>query len=283
MNDTLILEGINKENIESAEIETDEKVKFCLNCGTPINDKYCPHCGQSTGVPSKLKMKNFGKGVLMSFARLTPGFFATAKGLILHPWTVIRDHIHGRHVRYSPPITMVIQVFLYATILYTLIDSLFGTSLVEQYNFNEGIFNLEQRENINPLLIMLDQSVVVQALIFSFPICFIVYLAYYRHGARKYNFAEYLSAYVYMYAALIIYDIIFGLLYLITNTDVVGESLTFTLILVFSTMTLIKAFPQNKWWKHVMLLSWTAFLFLIAILIFSIIIALCFVLVRKFN
>lgn len=283
MDNTLLVEEINKQNIEVAEIEIEEKVKFCLNCGTEINDKFCPHCGQSTAVPSKLKMKNFGKGVIMSFARLTPGFFATAKGLIMHPWTVIRDHIHGRHVRYSPPITMVIQVFLYATILYTLIDSLFGTSLVEQYNFNEGMFNLEERENINPLLIMLDQSVVVQALIFAFPICFIVYLAYYRHGARKYNFAEYLSAYVYMYAALIIYDIIFGLLYLIMNDDVVSESLTFSLIFIFSVVTLIKAFPQNKWWKHVMLLSWTAFLFLISIVIFSIIIAYCFVLVRNFN
>ena len=210
----------------------------------------------------------------MSFGRLTPGFFATAKGLVLHPWVVIRDHIHGRHVRYSPPVTMVIQVFLYATILYALLDAIFGTSLMEQYNFNEGLFNLEKRENINPLLVMLDQSVVVQALIFAFPISFIIYIAYYRHGSRKFNFAEYLSAYVYMYAALIIYDIIIGILNVIPGLDALCEILTGVIIGVFSIIILVKAFPQDKWWKHVLLLGWTGFLLVIFILILAIILSL---------
>ena len=249
-------------------VKTDN-VAICLNCGTECHDKFCPHCGQSTGVPSKLKMKNFGKGLVMSFGRLTPGFFATAKGLLFHPWTVIRDHIHGRHVRYSPPVTMVIQVFLYATILYTLIDAIFGTSLMEKYNFNEGMFNLSRHENMNPILIMLDQSVVLQALFFAFPICFIVYVGYIKHGARKFNFAEYLSAYLYMYAALIIYDVIIGLLYVIPGVDDDIEMLTGVVIGIFSIIVLIKAFPQYKWWKHVGLMSWTAFLFIMLIVLLS--------------
>ena len=243
-----------------------KEITVCLNCGMECDDKFCPHCGQSTSVPAKLKMKNFGKSVIMSFGRLTPGFFNTAKGLLFHPWSVIRDHLHGRHVRYSPPVTMVIQVFLYATILYAIIDAVFGTALLTEYNFNRGILNLENKENTGPLLIMLDQSIVIQALLYSVPICLIIYLAYFRHGARKFNIAEYLAAYVYMYAALLMYDVILGLVKLIPGASRVSEILLVLVITIFSVIILIKAFPQDKWWKHVLLLSWTFFLFIAFIL-----------------
>lgn len=246
----------------------------CLNCGTECDDNFCPHCGQSTAVPPRLRMKNFWKGVFMSFGRLTPGFLTTAKGLLVQPWTVIRDHIHGKHIRYSPPVTMLIQVFLYATILYTLIDAVFGTSLIEEHNFNSGLFELEEKGEVNPILIMLDQSVVIQALLLAAPFSFIVYIAYIRHGSRKYNFAEYMAAYLYMYATLIMYDILFGLLDVIPGMEPVTEVLTILVLVVFTVITLVKAFPQDKWWKQVLLLLYIPFLFSLTILITSIIIVL---------
>lgn len=261
----------------------DDSTVYCLNCGTECNDKFCPHCGQSVAVPSKLKMKNFGKSVLMSFGRLTPGFFITAKGLLLHPWTVIQDHIHGKHVKYSPPVTMVIQVFLYSTILYTCIDAIFGTKLMEIYNFNSGIFNLYLNEDINPLLVMLDQSIVIESIFFAIPFCFIVYIAYYRHGSRRFNFAEYLVAFVYMFAAITMYDVIFNLLYLIPGIKFEVSVITLLVISVFSVIMLIKAFPQDKWWKHVLLLMWFGFLSFIAVMLIAMLAALVIVIASYFN
>lgn len=240
---------------------------ICLNCGTECKGRFCHHCGQSTSVPSKLKMKNFGKSVLMSFGRLTPGFFTTAKGLLLQPWKVIRDHIHGRQVKYSPPVTMLIQVILYASILYALIDAIFGTSLMELYNFNSGIFNLREQENVKPLLLMMDQSIVIQTILYSIPICFIVYLAYFRHGARKYNFAEYMVGFVYMFSTLTMYDVIFSLLNLIPGVEFDTSVFTFFVLLVFSIVLLVKAFPQDKWWKQPLLILWTAVLFIFFIIL----------------
>lgn len=229
--------------------QEEEVVKRCLNCGTEVYDKFCPHCGQSTATPSKLKMKNFGKGVIMSFGRLTPGFLNTAKGLLLHPWTVIRDHIHGRHVPYSPPITMLIQIFLYATIIFAGMDTFLGTEL----NTGESLFGYK---GDNALIKMIDQSVVVTTLLFGIPMCFGVYLAYYRHGAKKYNFAEYLAAFVYLFAAINLWDILFSIINEISGIDFDMTLFTFVVITFFSIAVLLKAFPQKSWWKSVALLVW---------------------------
>lgn len=254
-------------------VMVDQPRAYCLNCGSETTGKFCSNCGQSTSTPPKLMMKNFGKSVMMSFGRLTPGFFNTAKGLLFQPWEVIRNHIHGRQIRYSPPITMVIQVLLYANIIYTFIDVTFGTKLLEYYDFNEGMFGLHKRENVNPLLIMLDQSIVVQALILGIPTCFIIYLAYIRHGSRKYNFAEYLVAFVYMFAAINMYDFILNLIYVIPGIEFDISTITGYIAIVFSIIILIKAFPQRHWWQHILLIFWACFLLMLFVFIISIIIA----------
>lgn len=246
--DTLFLEGNNSFEVKE-EISSDSPVKYCLNCGTEVNDKFCPHCGQSTATPSKLKMKNFGKSLIMSFGRLTPGFLNTAKGLMFQPWNVIRDHIHGRHIPYSPPITMIIQIFLYATLLYAGIDAIFGTEL----NSEESLFGYKGE---NAIIRMIDQSVVLATLFLGIPICFGVYIAYYRHGAKKYNFAEYLAAFVYLFAAINLWDIGFSILSIIPGIDFEIENLTLLVALSFSIVVLLKAFPQKNWWKSLALLLW---------------------------
>ena len=242
--------------------QEEEKVKYCLNCGTVVNDNFCPHCGQSTSTPPKLKMKNFGKGVLMSFGRLTPGFLNTAKGLMIHPWTVIRDHIHGRHIPYSPPITMLIQIFLYVTIIFTGIDAIFGTELHE----DDSLFGYK---GDNGVLKMIDSSIVFATLLIGIPVCFGVYLAYYRHGARKFNFAEYLAGFVYLFAAISLWDSVFMLLSLIPNFDFDTSSLTFVIVFFFSIVTLLKAFPQKRWWKSTVLLLWCGFVLLFSLMVIA--------------
>ena len=258
-----LIKGKKSDMTEAAEIKNDSII--CLNCGTECHAKYCPNCGQPTSVPSKLKMKNFGKGVVMSFGRLTPGFFTTAKGLMFRPWEVIRDHIHGKHIRYSPPITMLIQIYLYATIIYSLVDSFFGTALLTNFDFEATVIGYE---GDNPLLKLIDGSVVLETLLWGIPICFCIYLGFYRHGARKYNFAEYLAAFFYMFAAISIYDFIFSLFLIILDQSEFSDYLTWMVCIFFSTIVLIKAFPQDKWWKYPLLFLWTALISVVAINIF---------------
>ena len=261
--DTLVLEKNNIEEIDVSSSYSEDSVKYCLNCGTEVSDNFCPHCGQSAATPSKLKMKNFGKGVLMSFGRLTPGFLNTAKGLMIHPWTVIRDHIHGKHIPYSPPITMLIQIFLYATIIFTGIDAILGTDLHQE----EDWFGYT---GDNLVLKMINNSIVFATLFIGIPMCFGVYLAYYRHGAKKYNFAEYLAAFVYLFAAINLWDSLFELVNLIPGIGFDATLLTFGIILYFSVVILLKAFPQKSWWKTIALLLWCGFVLMFGIIIVGI-------------
>lgn len=252
-----ITEDILESGIEDTAEEMDlskiaETPKRCLNCGTEINDRFCPHCGQSAATPSKLKMKNFGKSVVMSFGRLTPGFFHTAKLLMFKPWVVIRDHLHGRCMPYSPPITMLIQIFLYATIMFAFMNALFGTEL----NSEASIFNYRGESAI---LKMIDHSVVLMTLFAGIPVCFGVYLAYYRHGARKYNFAEYLAAFVYLFGAISLWDIIFSVFNLIPGINFDFTGLTLIVIIGFSVAIVQKAFPQKSKWKSAALFLWCLF------------------------
>ena len=260
MDNTLIIEEINEEIKESPTAEVEEKINFCLNCGTEINDRFCPHCGQSTSTPSKLKMKNFGKGVIMSFGRLTPGFINTAKGLMFHPWTVIRDHIRGRHVPYSPPITMLIQIFLYSTIIFAGLDSMLGTNT----NIEESLFGYK---GDNAILKMIDTSVVISTLLVGIPLCFGVYLAYYRHGAKKFNFAEYLTAFIYLFAAISLWDSVLTFIGLIARINFDLSNLTILIAIIFSTIILVKAFPQKKWWISAGLFMWCGVILLLCFLL----------------
>ena len=247
--------------------QTEEKTIYCLNCGTEVNDNFCPHCGQSRNTPSKLKMKNFGKSVLMSFARLTPGFLNTAKGLLFQPWNVVRDHIHGRHVPYSPPITMLIQIFLYATIIYACFDAWLGTDLARE----EGWFGYQ---GDNPVISMMDHSIVVATFLAGIPICFSVYVAYYRHGSRRFNFAEYLAAFFYLFAAINLWDVLLTVLNVIPGLNFDFENLIIIIIGYFCVITLLKAFPQDKWWKSAALLFWCAFVMIIGIMLLGLLMVL---------
>lgn len=257
--DTIVLEGDKLDNIIEVSKADEERAKYCLNCGTELTDNFCAHCGQSAATPSKLKMKNFGKSVVMSFGRLTPGFINTAKGLMFEPWKVIRDHIHGKHIPYSPPITMLIQIVLYSTIIFTGIDAIIGTELHEE----ESLFDYQGE---NPLIKMVDHSIVFATLFIGVPLCFGVYLAYYRHGAKKYNFAEYLAAFVYLFASITLWDNIFELFNLIPGIGFDATSLTFIIITFFCIVILLKAFPQDKRWKSILLLFWCSFVLLICII-----------------
>lgn len=245
-----------------------EDIKYCLNCGTQVSGNFCSNCGQSTATPAKLKMKHFGRSIVMSFGRLTPGFFTTAKGLLFCPWNVVRDHIHGKHIRYSPPITMVIQLLLYSSVIFTVIDASFGTNLVDFYGFNDGLMGIDDSK-ANSVVRLIDQSSILKIFFVAIPICMAVYLGYFRHGSRKYNFAEYLAAFVYMFAAVTIYDILICLLTLIPNLSFDTDFLIGGVASTLSIVVLVKAFPQTRWWKHIFLLLWSAVLMFILLGIMS--------------
>jgi hypothetical protein len=87
--------------------------KYCLNCGTYVEDRYCPHCGQEN-VEVK---ETIGHLISHFFADLThydSKFFITVKDLLFRPGFLTREYLAGKRTRYLHPVRMYVFVsFLY--------------------------------------------------------------------------------------------------------------------------------------------------------------------------
>ena len=227
----------------------------CLNCGEVSEGLFCNNCGQSMETPQRITMKTFGKGVAMSFARLTPGFWATFVGLTLCPWDVIREYLHGKRVKYSPPITMVIQLLLYFTLLYTFLGDFLNFDFY--VDDNDGAFD-RTLEKYWLLRVILSSDVIVKFLV-ALPISYSCYLAYRSAGSHRYNFAEYITAAIYMGCSFAIYNNLLARPIGLLNPDVANYIKT-GIVLIIGTLSLFNAFPVKSFWRRWWL--WLKFMFL---------------------
>ncbi len=221
----------------------------CLNCGTECEGVYCPSCGQPTQTPRRITMKTFWKGAAMSFARLTPGFWATFVGLMFRPWDVIRQYIRGKRIKYSPPVTMVIQLLLYFTFFYTVVGNIFHTDLL-------GVSELALPEGTSWFVKMLMSSDVFFKILVAAVLAFNCYLTYGLSTGRRHNLAEYLTAAIYMGCCFSIYNNLLLPLGLIWPEGV--YVLKITAVAVIGTVALNKAFPMKGRWRR--WLVWLGFL-----------------------
>jgi hypothetical protein len=79
------------------------KEKTCLNCGYPVHDKYCSHCGQLNAEPRQ----SFGHLLKHFFSDVThwdSQFLTTIKDLIIKPGFLTREYEAGKRSSYLDPI-----------------------------------------------------------------------------------------------------------------------------------------------------------------------------------
>ncbi|MCX4381434.1 MAG: DUF3667 domain-containing protein [Parabacteroides distasonis] len=162
---------------------------ICLNCGTICNGSYCPNCGQSTQTPARITMRTFGKSFMENFSGITSDFWETFVGLILHPWIVIKEYIHGKWTKYSSPIAMLMQLLVVFTVIYSILGDIFGIDLLSRQNIT--ITNNWFAKTILSSDILFKMTLLL-------PVAISCYIVYRKVGSHKYNFAEYFTAYVYM-------------------------------------------------------------------------------------
>lgn len=184
-------------------IENENDTVECLNCGCRCSSRFCPDCGQPTSTRARLTVKSLAVTFGQSFLRFNPAFLNTLKGLVLHPWTVIRDYLYGRRASYTPPVTMLILVILYCTVITLCIDGLTGRNLRSHYSSELSGFMAS-----NPLLAAMMQSEVLQCIVLAIPVAFCAYIVYWRAGSRRFNFAEYMMGAVYMMALSYLVDFV---------------------------------------------------------------------------
>jgi hypothetical protein len=233
-------EIITEKTVTEEAIMTEEP-KRCINCGTELTDNFCPHCGQKADV-ARLTTKGFLKRGIQDFCKLNSGFIFTAWKLVTQPWNVIRDFIHGRRVNYTTPVTMLITLMLYMGLLQLALGTSGDMGFNADFQVREDT-SAFTRHAVNGIKYLFESSL-FWIFFTSFPATIATYLTYRKHGGKRYNTAEYLAAAIYVFCAMIIIQIIFTPLGLISEQLEHYTNLILEGVLVL--VTLYKAFNIPK-------------------------------------
>jgi Protein of unknown function (DUF3667) len=75
----------------------------CLNCGTTVPDRYCPHCGQENTEPHE-SFWHMVQHFLYDITHFDSKFFDSMKFLLLRPGFLPAEYIRGKRASYLNPI-----------------------------------------------------------------------------------------------------------------------------------------------------------------------------------
>ncbi|WP_221032675.1 DUF3667 domain-containing protein [Actomonas aquatica] len=97
----------------------------CLNCGTPLTDRFCPHCGQKAQ-PTRLPLRDVLGEATSTFLNVDGLFWRTLRTLFLHPGQVTADYNAGRRAAQLPPL----RIYLGISVIYFVTLSFLGQDRV---------------------------------------------------------------------------------------------------------------------------------------------------------
>lgn len=92
----------------------------CLNCGTPLLDKYCHHCGQKD-IARRQGLRELIENFLGSFFSFESKFFRTTRYLLFRPGFLANEYNSGHRESYYHPARMYVFIsFVYFLLSYYL-------------------------------------------------------------------------------------------------------------------------------------------------------------------
>ena len=83
----------------------------CKNCGTALDDVFCPHCGQKNVDLSRPMLDLAGELVRETFD-VDGRMFRTLRLLFVRPGALTRDYLAGHRQRYTPPLRLYLVISL---------------------------------------------------------------------------------------------------------------------------------------------------------------------------
>jgi Protein of unknown function (DUF3667) len=81
----------------------------CLNCGTPLTDVFCPHCGQKD-LPRRQTLRELFENFISSFWSYEGKFFRTTKYLITKPGFLAKEYNAGKRESFYHPARMYVFI-----------------------------------------------------------------------------------------------------------------------------------------------------------------------------
>ena len=96
--------------------------EYCLNCGTPLQGKFCHACGQKQIEPSERTLKYFVSEFLGSAFLLEKNFLKNLWQVLVKPGLLAKDYTEGKRKRYMPPFSIFLLINFFFFIYNPLTD-----------------------------------------------------------------------------------------------------------------------------------------------------------------
>lgn len=95
--------------------------KTCLNCGHPVPDRFCGHCGQEN-VETEESLGHLVSHFFQDITHYDSKFLTTLKFLFFYPGLLTREYIAGKRVSYVNPI----RLYIFTSFVFFLMMGLAG-------------------------------------------------------------------------------------------------------------------------------------------------------------
>ena len=98
----------------------------CLNCGTPLQGKYCYNCGQEK-ISKRLSVKSMLHDFFHSSFHWESAILNTIKELFFSPGKFISQYLEGKRKSYAKPVTFfILMLSVYVIIFHLLSEDYFS-------------------------------------------------------------------------------------------------------------------------------------------------------------
>ncbi|RSK48811.1 DUF3667 domain-containing protein [Hymenobacter rigui] len=91
----------------------------CLNCGQPVDIRFCGQCGQDAHHTHRFTMADMPHDVLHSIWHIDKGILYTLRTMVRRPGRTIREYLAGKRVDHFRPLALLFMI----TGLYALLSS----------------------------------------------------------------------------------------------------------------------------------------------------------------
>ncbi len=173
-------------------------MNYCKNCGQPVQDLYCSHCGQKI-VVERITFSFLWSEIFHFFTHIEHGFLYTSFRMLVAPGKTVTSFIDGKRKKYQSPVSYyLIWVTIFILFLYWM-EVTFGENTVINYADYWGPSGATKLA-ISHLSFILTIIIPFQALY--------LYLLVTRH---QYNYFESLVAAIYLVGSVIMLQFAFAL------------------------------------------------------------------------
>lgn len=256
---------------------TDHYQATCLNCGVPLEGKFCHECGQKKVEPSERTFKYFVIQFFGSAFFLENNFVRNVWTLLSRPGRLTLDYIEGRRKRWMTPFSLFLLINLFyfwytpfSDLNQTLYEHMniavhknIATHLVDRKLDREKITLEEYADTYNKK----SSSYANSLIILQIPL-FAILMAglFYRN---KYFFADHFIFSLHLFAFLLLEALIIAVVLAINSGVVAFMNETvfnvfkalMALIFIAYTWFALRQVYKRKWWTTTLYLPLVVFVF----------------------